>query len=81
MTTKIERIRRFYWDLDYYIRTRVIWCYLKRPWCWLTGHDTQELLSDVLHQNMRYDHFCPRCLKFWKEPLRQFPAPLGKDAT
>jgi len=76
-------------DLDYWIRTRLIWTYFKRPYCWLFGHDTQELMGRVTHRDrwrrkMRYTHYCPRCLKFWKRERRwvakeNLPSPRNSD--
>lgn len=40
--------------------------WVKRPYCWVFGHDTYELPGWLRpHHNT---HFCGRCLKFWRLP-------------
>ncbi len=38
---------------------------IKRPWCWIVGHDVHVLPGE--YRPDHNTHFCTRCLLFWEQ--------------
>lgn len=57
----VQRVRNWWAERDRW----PIWWTIRRPYCWLFGHDRHELWTRPGFPGNT--HMCPRCLLFWME--------------